>query len=1416
MQSVDHEPAGGQPASPGDRRPRHTLARALWLLLYVPVALGLLLVLLNLSINTSWFRHRLQGVLDEALPGRIEYTRLALTFPLGVRLYGVRLVHPRSGRALVTADELHARLRGPYGAIPSRLHVSDIRLRGATCDLEFEPDGHLTLLDIFVDPNAPPSPPDDEGEPFSLLLQDIDARDIRVRLQRPEIVIEAHDAAVQGSFRLEDGAMSIDGGLQVPTGRVQVFVEGTEPFLDIPMQAVTARRFRWRGDGFSVGDVSLRSPGARVRASGSMWLGEEPAFAGSTELVLRFEESFLQPILGDVLSGEAELRGQFQGSLDHPRGVFELRSEELNVPEVTLRDTIAAADLDGQRVDIRSLTTRTLGGSAAVSGQVRILDGELELAARLKRLRLDGWIPAGTATELLGGRVSGRVGAQARIWGEPPMEVSTTAKLTLERRDRSWPLPRVLYLTTRARMKAERLTVPDLRLAAGEHHLTLSGWLDTERQRYDLKVDLDSGPVDPILAHFGVPDVGGAVGLHGRASGTLLNPGFTGELVVDGLHVRDQQAERVTADLTLREGLITLRHLRARAPWGQLELDAALQLWRQDLDHLLPEPELQASGVLSEVTLGGVLPPELGIDGRGSARFAARGRPSDLELRAALCLAAVRVPGLTLDQVDMQADGRVRKGKVSAHLRRLAVGLAGGGGLEASGQLAPDQTFVADVRAEGLPIQELQRLGGLDTGLTGRIGFGLHGEGELLAPVVSGDVLLRDLALGPTATAPTHPGDELEEDDDREERASADTATQRIDLGDAQIHVELGRDQVLRVASSQAFGLLDLQAQLPLRLREPEPVVLNKAAGELSFVRLPLRRIVPDLEGLGVDGHLSGSVRARLPKGKPAVELQLDEVLVEVLAQRIVNRGPDGARAPLQATFDGSRLQIVQVLLDVDGRPLSLAGSVTLPEDGEVSDAALDLSSKGEVDLRVLTPFVPMLPRLQGLADYSVALLGSPNQPRLQGYLGLTDAGFQVEALSQELRIERGRILFSPGRIVIPAANPLVGRLGRSGAFALQAEVKVPSASPLLLPEATATLRAERLRVSLPEEGVSLLVDVPGVSVRATEVLSPQRRIEVGGEVRLAAGQVVKGFTDPEALATAMRGWFEGLEESQGRSLEPDHPLQALELRGLKITGEEGALQVRVQAAMLAIELNIRPDLVLAGGVEDLRITGTIDTEDGDSLTLMDRKFQVTRSDIAFDGSLQPLVDLEAEAEVLAAAVDSGLDEELSFESSSEEDRTYHISLLLKGRLPDDLEKFELTSPQTNDQRELWTLILLGYRYSDLARAGGGDLGGEVLLSSALQILSQKLTEEALSKVRLVDQLSLFAQRQDVKVQVKKRVLGGKLELLGQSTFSGAESEQSLGAKLYLRDQLFLELATTPGSDHNPLSSRLGWQVPLD
>ena len=88
--------------------------------------------------------------------------------------------------------------------------------------------------------------------------------------------------------------------------------------------------------------------------------------------------------------------------------------------------------------------------------------------------------------------------------------------------------------------------------------------------------------------------------------------------------------------------------------------------------------------------------------------------------------------------------------------------------------------------------------------------------------------------------------------------------------------------------------------------------------------------------------------------------------------------------------------------------------------------------------------------------------------------------------------------------------------------------------------------------------------------------------------------------------------------------------------------------------------------------------------------------------------------------------------------------------------------------------------------------------------------------QEALKEFRLVDQLMLLSKHQDIQIQVSKKVLGGKLELLGSGTFSGAQSQGSVGAKLYLRERLFLEFATTPGNEQNPMSGRLGWQVPLE
>ncbi|MBM4319609.1 MAG: hypothetical protein FJ125_06540, partial [Deltaproteobacteria bacterium] len=997
-----------------------------------------------------------------------------------------------------------------------------------------------------------------------------------------------------------------------------------------------------------------------------------------------------------------------------------------------------------------------------------------------------------------------------------PLAATVEADLQLKRAEgkASLPLPQLLRLRTRGRIAGQRIELADLQLQGGGHALATRGWLDLERQSFDLAVELASGALAPVLAGFGLQGLDGRASFAGRVQGRVDDPRVQGQLAVQQLQLLGLQLGRIDCALTLQQGTLSLGGLRSQGSWGVLRLDGRLGLWRRSVAEPIADPPVQLSGRLEEMDLAMLLPQALRGKGKLGAELSARGSLDHLDAELSVQAGNVELVGLGLDHFTLQATAMRDGALLGVKVPRLDLALQHGGGLVASGELRSDRTFTLDLRAEGLPVAELDRLTGLKRGLSGKVTFGLHGEGPLLAPRVSGDLLLRGLQMELPAA---------EEED----------APRRYAFGDASLHLELGEDQRLRIGSGKAFGFFDLAAELPVTLSARTPVALEQATARVTFAELALEQLVPGLAEREVQGKLTGGVTVTLPDGNPSILLEISRVELDVLGQQLSNRpaarpaaasGPAGAAGealPLRFAFDGRQLRIEQLALQSGGRPLALAGTVTLDADGDTEATALDLRASGELDLAMLRPFLPDLPRLGGTLDFQLTLGGSLAAPQLVGFLGVQGAGFQLAALGQELALERGRILFLPGKIAIPGSAPLVGRLGRRGAFSLTAEVEVPRLWPPLVPSARLTLHGERLRISLPDEGMMLMLDIPQVELAATDVLAPERHIEVSGEVRLAQGQLNRSYTDPEELAAAFRGWFEGLEQTQSRGLPKGHPLQALRLRNLKIAGEQGALQVQVQAAILSLRLHLKPDLALTGPLESLRITGSVETQEDDAITLMDREFRLTHSDIRFDGSTSPLVEMEAEAQVIAAPLggpSAQQHEATAFSAADEEERTYHITLLLEGRLPDDLEKFELTSPQTSDQRELWTLLLLGYRYSDLTRSGQrGDVGSEVLLSSALQILSQKISEKALKQFQLVDQLQLLSQHQDVKVQVSKKVLGGKLELLGSGTFSGqAETQGSLGAKLYLRERLFLEFSTTQDHEQNPMSSRLGWQVPLD
>jgi len=1379
----------------GGRRPwRHLILFAVG---YPPVCLALLVVLVQLALNSDAGRQRVEALLRQAIPGTIRYERLFLTLPpLRLHVYGVELIHPQTGEALITAQEVHASLAGsPLALLGPDLSLSldDVQVVDASLKLLFDEENYPSLPDLFVARDSPPSPPDEPPARVRISLQGVAVDDLEYLQQMPAtgLSITASRVRVRGEFLMDSGEMSIKADVALPRGRVAIGdprQPDAPPFLDIPIDRLDVRGFTWRGWGFGFRRAEVTSAGITAQATGALALDEPMTFAGAAQAVLPLHDWFLAPQLGGLLHGTAAVSGVFWGSLDHAYGSWRLAAPRLQVAGLALDELRASGELDGQQVVLDGLQTSVLGGALDFVGRLRLFDGWLAGQARLRDIDPTPLLPPGEITRLLGGRISGRIAAQAEVWGAGPLQGDVDLALTLQRsQPTGLPLPGELRLTANGSYASGRARLRRVVLAGGGHQLGLRGLLEPAHERLDLEVSLTTGELGPWLRWAGLPDAAARAEFASRLQGTFTNPAGTGRLRVAGLRYQTHPLGEATADLQLARGTLTVPRLRlAGGDLGELTLAGKIGLWHGRVDQLLADPTLQLTGELRQVRLARLAPAHLRLQGAAEADFDLSGSVRRLDLQVALRTGPTSLRGLRLEHLALESTLRRHGARFGLQVPRLHLALQDGGSLEASGKLSEEQEVQLDLRLEGLPLAEVDRILGLGSGLAGRATLGLHAEGPLHAPQGAGDLIFREL------------------------RRRGEEEGQDLHLGDASLHFAVGEDQLLQVTARQAFGHFDLTATLPLTLDAPTPVDLDRAEARLAFHELTLAELLPGFTAQQqVSGVFSGELAARLRNGRPAMDLQLQRFALDTLGQSLTN-----GEQPIRLGFDGQRLTVQQLALQTNQHTLTVAGTLDLDEEGELLESRLNLHARGALELAVLRPLLPDLPRLAGQIEFGLALTGRLGAPQLIGHLQLDGARFQVSALDQELLLERGRILFSPGIVELPASAPLVGRLGRQGAFSLAARVELPELLPLAIPKARATLRAERLRLSFPEEGLQLTLDVPGLELTAADLLEPNRRLELGGEVRLASGQFVRSFTDPEALAQAFRSWFEGLEQAQSRSLPEEHPARALRLRNLKITGEQGAFLAQIQAAILSLKLHVQPDLALNGALDSLRVSGTVDLGERDTLSLMDREFTVTRAEINFDGSTNPLVDLEAEAQVIAIPLSAS---EQNLDQASEEDRTYTITLYLKGRVPDDLEKFELTSPQTTDQRELWTLILLGYRYSDLSQAGQkGDVGSEVLLSSALQILSQKISQEALKEFRLVDQLMLLSKHQDIQIQVSKKVLGGKLELLGSGTFSGAQSQGSVGAKLYLRERLFLEFATTPGNEQNPMSGRLGWQVPLE
>jgi len=799
-----------------------------------------------------------------------------------------------------------------------------------------------------------------------------------------------------------------------------------------------------------------------------------------------------------------------------------------------------------------------------------------------------------------------------------------------------------------------------LGLPAGETRLdvTLSGPLA------DLALGAEAriGPALPGVPHGAGPPSAAALAV--RLSGRVgLPPGGGATAALDA-DLAAAPLPRLPLPLRARldaalppEGPLALSRLSLAAPGAEAEASGEIALdtlaarlslrlsaaAATPFAALLPEG-LSWAGLSAEAELDGPLAdPALCLALRAE-RVEAAGRVAErasLDLDIAAPLSAPRGAArlaATLDGLPLSLDtaGAAEAGRLRLH--RFAARAAG---VEATARLLLDP---AALRAEGeaaVTAADLAPLGAL-------AGVALAGAAELrlaLAPTADGAqqaTLAARLEGGRVAGAPV--GGRVEAEATLRPEARQGEATLRLS-GEA-AGVTLAAEAAAALADGALrLDLSRLEARHPaagLRLAAPGTVAVSPERGVmLSGLRfaaagggaltldgrwgpeeaeltarlsaLPAALAEALAPGLGLAGTLSGEARLTGPVAAPdlAVTLSGSGLGAEAAAGLPPGTLRIAARAPGLARLEAD----IAAGLGAAGR---LAGRLSLPRGFGAADP-LSLRLTGQGDLaRLAGPLLAAgADRIAGRLEFDVTAGGRIGAPTLAGSARLSGGRWENAALGATLT-DIAAVLRGGGEAVtverLTAATPGNGRLSARGRIGLGAglpldvTVEARGARPLRSDLVGGTFDAD-LRLTGEALGRSRLAGA--VTVRRLEITIPERM--------------------PPSLRTIPNLEERGAGATTTRAA-PEAPLPEMDLA----VTVEAPRAVFVRGQGVDAELGGRLDL--GGTIAAPQPVGGFALRRG-TLSLLDRRLDVTRGTLGFDGTLSPTLDFVATSRVRDVAL---------------------------------------------------------------------------------------------------------------------------------------------------------------------------------
>jgi translocation and assembly module TamB len=991
--------------SPPRARKRKLLRLAAAAAVIVLAALIGLGFYLNSDAFRETVRRRVIAELHQMTGGRVELE--AFTWKLTTLHFEARNVTIHGREAAGEVPYAHADHIAVDAKIISffsrKISLENVVIDGMVFHLMVYPDGTTNQ------PSPKDARPGDESPAqslFDLAIKQVAVHKGTLMLDQERIPFDLDGKDVSAGMSYLAGEQAYDGHLDLAPLRVMYRNRA-------PVEAEMHLQFLLRAREAEIKSLKLSTRNSRVEGKGTLRNYRNPEVTLQYQASLDLPEVAKEARLAQIRAGHADLAGtaSYQGKRYSSQGTLNVRGLEWRDARVHAAGVAVATpySLTQDKLALSRLVANAFGGT--VQGEIQIANWNALPAEKRglqprgsARLHLAGiqirQAAAAVATRSmpldkieLAGRVSGDINTS---WvGSPERAVSG---LKLEVAPPAAPSAKDVPVT--AQLQAtyhgdlNTLDVAGLTLATRAIRVSATGTLGSEKAQ--ARVALNANDLRELQPALDALDPGARIpiSLEGRASfnGTLygrLNAlSARGHLDLEKFDTefplsRQQKQEAgqrrrlhwdaLSGDLNYTPSAVSLQRGTLRRGAAQLGFSASASLREGSFDpqtsQINASLHVQNENVEDMQALAGTSYPVTGV---ASGDLQAAGTLENLHGGGKVQVTKITAYGEPFKA--FSSDVRLNGSEVQMENIMLAHN-----GARMTGSLAYDVTskrYRFDFTGANIEFANLQHFVVPRLTVQGQAGFHLTGSGTGEAPVINGQIELRNLVLN------------------------------RETVGSVTVAIETqGEDAILRGRSH--FENADLNVDGKVHLRGDWPGQITLKFSHLDFD--PLIRAY--FQGQ-ITGHssIAGAIDIHGPMKRPRsliVSGDVSQLSADVENVKLENQGP------IHFALENQALKVDEFRLVGTETDLSAKGTVRL-----TGDQALDLQSRGRFNLKLMQIFNPNLVA-NGPATFTVNVAGTIARPQLSGRLELENAAVSLLDLPNGLSQIKGTLVFAQDRMQI-------------------------------------------------------------------------------------------------------------------------------------------------------------------------------------------------------------------------------------------------------------------------------------------------------------------------------------------------------------------------------------------------------------